>query len=236
MIELEDIQIFQGPFQLIKDLSIKFEPGQFWGIVGRNGVGKSTLLNVLAGISNEYQGKLLVDGLAFTGINHRHRAQKISYLFQQQEPCLPFLVEDAIRMGRFPWLTSKSEDLKLVESIIQQCKIQELRHRSIAKLSGGERKKIEIATCLVQQANHLLLDEPLNHLDVVYQKHIMQMFNEYSKNNSVVMVCHDLQAVKKYCSHVLMLLGKDCYLQGTSATILTAENLDKLFDDSSENH
>ena len=236
MIELAHTEIFQGHNLLINDLSVTFQPGQFWGIIGRNGVGKSTLLNVMAGMSNEYQGKILIDGHSLSSINHRQRAQNISYLFQQQEPCLAFLVEDAISMGRYPWLSSHSEDLELVKTVIQQCKIKHLQGRSITQLSGGERKKVEIATCLVQKAHHLLLDEPLNHLDVVYQQHIMNVFKAYSQQNTVIMVCHDLQAVQKYCSHVLMLLSNDCYLQGTSATILTAENLQRLFDDNSENH
>ncbi|MCB1581778.1 MAG: ABC transporter ATP-binding protein [Marinicella sp.] len=236
MIELIHTQVFQGHHLLVDDLSVTFQPGQFWGIIGRNGVGKSTLLNVMAGMSSECQGKVLIDGESLSTINHRQRAQKISYLFQQQEPCLPFLVDDAISMGRYPWLTTQSEDLELVETVVRQCKIDYLRGRSITQLSGGERKKVEIATCLVQKASHLLLDEPLNHLDVVYQEHIMKMFKAYSQQNTVIMVCHDLQAVQKYCSHVLMLLSNDCYLQGTSATILTAENLERLFDDNSENH
>lgn len=236
MIQLDNTQIYQGHNLLIKDLSISFEHNQFWGIVGRNGVGKSTLLNILSGLSNDFKGKIQVDGKLIESINHKQRAQKISYLFQQQEPCLPFLVEDAVSMGRFPWLSKRSDDQVLVDQVFNQCQINQLRNRSITALSGGERKKVEIATCLVQQAEHLLLDEPLNHLDVVYQQHIMEVFLNYSKNKSVIMVCHDLQAVKKYCSHVLLLLGKDCYLQGTSDTILSTKNLDRLFDDSSENH
>ena len=114
------------------------------------------------------------------------------------------------------------------------CQISHLANRSILKLSGGERRKVEIATCLAQQADHLLLDEPLNHLDVVYQHAIMQVFKHYSQQHSVVMVCHDLEVIKTYCTHVLMLLGKDCYLSGTSATILTENNLKRLFNDNSQ--
>ncbi|TDR23637.1 ABC transporter ATP-binding protein [Marinicella litoralis] len=234
MISLKKASIFQESAVLIRNLDVEFNPGEFWGIIGKNGVGKSTLLNVLAGMSNHYEGEIQIDGQPLNQINHRVRAQKISYLLQEQEPCLAFLVEEAIGMGRFPWLTTKSEDIDITGEVMNQCQINHLQGRSILKLSGGERRKVEIGTCLAQQSGHLLLDEPLNHLDVVYQKHIMQVFKQYSQRNAVIMVCHDIEAVKKYCSHVLMLLGNDCYLSGTSATILTETNLNKLFDDSSQ--
>ncbi len=234
MIELSNTSINQEGVTLIEGLDVQFKQGQFWGIIGKNGVGKSTLLHVLAGISSQYQGQIEVEGKLLSQMNHRVRAQKISYLLQEQEPCLAFLVEEAIGMGRFPWLSSKKEDEQITADVMNLCQINHLQGRSILKLSGGERRKVEIGTCLAQQSAHLLLDEPLNHLDVVYQKHIMQVFQNYSEKHAVVMVCHDIEAVKKYCSHVLMLLGNDCYLCGTSATILTKTNLNKLFDDSSQ--
>lgn len=236
MMKLKNASIFQEDKNLINALDIEFKAGEFWGIIGKNGVGKSTLLNVLAGMSNNYVGEILLNGEQLKQINHRVRAQRISYLLQEQEPCLAFLVEEAIGMGRFPWLSSKQDDKQITAEVMALCQINHLHGRSILKLSGGERRKVEIGTCLAQKSDHLLLDEPLNHLDVVYQKHIMQVFKKYSENRSVIMVCHDIQAVKQYCSHVLMLLGNDCYISGTSATILTKTNLKKLFDDTSQHN
>lgn len=234
MMKLKKASIFQEGIKLISELNVEFKKGEFWGIIGKNGVGKSTLLNVLAGMSNHYQGEIQLDGQPLKQINHRIRAQKISYLLQEQEPCLAFLVEEAIGMGRFPWLTSKQQDKQITTEVMALCKISHLKGRSILKLSGGERRKVEIGTCLAQKSDHLLLDEPLNHLDLVYQKHIMQLIKNYSIDHSVIMVCHDIEAVKKHCSHVLMLLGNDCYLSGTSATILTETNLNRLCNDSSQ--
>ena len=234
MMKLNKVSVFQGGKSLINELSVEFRPGEFWGIIGKNGAGKSTLLNVLAGLFSHYKGEIQIGGQPLNQVNHRTRAQKISYLLQEQEPCLAFLVEEAIGMGRFPWLTSKQQDAQITTDVMALCQINNLRGRSILKLSGGERRKVEIGTCLAQKSDWLLLDEPLNHLDVVYQKHIMQVFKKYSQIHSVIMVCHDIQAVKHYCSHVLMLLGNDCYLSGTSATILSKTNLNKLFDDSSQ--
>lgn len=231
MIELQQVSIFQNNRAVIEDINMSFNTGEFWGIIGRNGVGKSTLLEAIAGINNQHHGDIEVDQVNLRDMTPLMRAQKMSYLLQEQEPSLAFLVKDAIGMGRFPWLSSLDQDQQITEEVMRLCQLNDLQDRSILRLSGGERRKVEIATCLVQQAKYLLLDEPLNHLDVVYQHHIMQVFKDYSKQQGVLMVCHDIETVKNHCTHVLMLLGKDCYLSGTSATILSKTNLDQLFND-----
>ena len=115
--------------------------------------------------------------------------------------------------------------------IIIHLKISHLKDRSLLHLSGGERRKVELATCLAQKSPHLLLDEPLNHLDCVYQQFLLNLLEQQRKEQAVVMVCHDVNAIKTHCSHVLLLLAKDCYLAGESATILNDNNLHRLFDD-----
>ncbi len=231
MIELTDITLHQDGMPVLSGLSCQFASGEFWGIIGQNGVGKSTLLQAVAGLTQPSSGSIVIDSMPTKGLDPISRAQKISYLLQDQEPCLAFTVKDAVAMGRFPWQTSKSTDAAITEKAIISCKIKNLENRSILKLSGGERRKVEIATCLAQQASHLLLDEPLNHLDLVYRNHILNVFKETSQQQCVIMVCHDIEVVKKQCTHVLMLLGNDCYLAGTSATILNKQNLDRLFND-----
>ena len=236
MIELTQLILKQDGDAVFSQLDGVFKSGQFWGVVGQNGIGKSTLLQAMAGISNDYEGQIRVDGHNIRSMNPVQRAQKLSFLLQDQEPCLAFSVKDAVGMGRFPWLTQKQQDAAITQQALKTCRIEHLQHRSILKLSGGERRKVEIATCLAQQTDYLLLDEPLNHLDLVYRAHILEVFEQISQTQCVVMVCHDLEAVRKHCSHVLMLLANDCYLSGTSATILNDENLKQLFDDHSEHH
>jgi iron complex transport system ATP-binding protein len=236
MLKLQQVNLKQDHETVFSQLNCEFKTGQFWGVVGQNGVGKSTLLQAMAGINIDCDGQIEVDGCNMKTISPVQRAQKISYLLQDQEPCLAFSVQDAVGMGRFPWQTSKQQDSAITQEVMKTCRIEYLQHRSILKLSGGERRKVEIATCLAQQADYLLLDEPLNHLDLVYRAHILQVFKASSKSQCVVMVCHDLEAVQKHCSHVLMLLANNCYLSGTSATILNDDNLKRLFNEHSENH
>lgn len=236
MLKLKKLTLNQDGEAVFRNLNGEFKAGQFWGVVGQNGVGKSTLLQAMAGISNDYSGQIKLDNNNIRSLNPIQRAQKLSFLLQDQEPCLAFSVKDAVGMGRFPWLTHKHQDAAITQQALKTCRIEHLQHRSILKLSGGERRKVEIATCLAQQADYLLLDEPLNHLDLVYRAHILKVFKKISESQCVVMVCHDLEAVRSHCTHVLMLLANDCYLSGTSATILNDVNLKRLFDDHSENH
>jgi len=236
MLEIKQLYLKQDGNAVFRQLNNEFKASQFWAVVGQNGVGKSTLLQAMAGISNDFDGQIRVDDDNISSMNPIQRAQKLSFLLQDQEPCLAFSVKDAVGMGRFPWQTQKQQDALITQKALQTCRIEHLQHRSILKLSGGERRKVEIATCLAQQADYLLLDEPLNHLDLVYRAHILQVFKKISQTQCVVMVCHDLEAVRQHCSHVLMLLANDCYLSGTSATILNDDNLKRLFDDHSEHH
>ncbi|MGJ8662875.1 MAG: ABC transporter ATP-binding protein [Marinicella sp.] len=236
MLKLQNLSLMQEQKTVFRGLNCEFKTGQFWGIVGQNGVGKSTLLQTITGINTHYDGLITIDGDNTAHMSPTHRAQKLSYLLQDQEPCLAFSVKDAVGMGRFPWQSQRQIDQEITAQALHTCRINSLKNRSILKLSGGERRKVEIATCLAQQSEYLLLDEPLNHLDMVYRKHIIDVFKSISQDHCVIMVCHDLDVVKTHCTHVLMLMANDCYLAGTSATILNENNLERLFDDHSKHN
>ena len=233
MLVVENLSLYQEQIEILSGLNVAFKPGEFWAIIGANGVGKSTLLQTLAGIHPDYRGDIRIDDFRLRDLDPISRARRMGFLFQEQEASLAFSVREAVGMGRYPWRTNKRQDQSITSAALEQCRITHLAERSILKLSGGERRKVEIATCLAQQSRYLLLDEPLNHLDLVYRHHILKEFESLSQSHAVIMVCHDLEAVRSHCSHVLMLFGNDCYLSGTSATMLTAENKQRLFNESS---
>ncbi|WP_154224204.1 ABC transporter ATP-binding protein [Marinicella rhabdoformis] len=230
MIEIKNLDIQRNHQVLLQGLSVTFKSGQFWGVLGRNGLGKTTLLHAITGLLPATKKKIFIDDLPIEQLDIQARARKTSYLLQIQEPCLDFTVTQAISMGQFAWQTKKNDPEAVLE-LMDKLKISHLKDRSLLHLSGGERRKVELATCLAQKSPHLLLDEPLNHLDCVYQQFLMHLLKEQSKAQAVVMVCHDVNAIKTHCSHVLLLLAKDCYLAGESATILNDNNLQRLFDD-----
>ncbi len=234
MLCTEQLVLRQDDQTVINQLNCAFGPGEFWAIIGRNGAGKTTLLHALAGVQTIQSGTVAVDGQPLNQLDPLSRARKISLLLQEQEASLTVSVTEAVAMGRYPWPSTRQQDQQLTDEMIHRCGLETVRDKSILKLSGGERRKVEIATCLAQQSDYLLLDEPLNHLDLVHRRNIMQLFTEYSQDHAVIMVCHDIEVVKTHCSHVLMILENDCYLSGSSATMLTEHNLQKLFNDSNQ--
>lgn len=231
MLTAQHISVTLDNRRVLSDLSCAFSVGELWGIIGQNGAGKSTLLRCLSGLITPDVGQVMVDGENMHQLDPLSRAQKVAYLMQEQEPSLAFSVYQAVEMGRYPWPDDPDNRHHITEQMLQECRIENLQNRSILQLSGGERRKVEIATCLAQNSDYLLLDEPFNHLDVVYQRFLVRKLQAISRKKSVVMVCHDLDVVQKYCTHVLMLLGGDCYLSGDSATMLNNAHMDKLFDE-----
>ncbi len=230
MISIKQLDVIRDEKVLLQGLDVTFEKGQFWGILGRNGLGKTTLLHQMAGLLPSRNQSIHIDGMPLEAIDIQARARQISYLLQIQEPCLDCSVSQAIAMGQFAW-QAKHNEAEAVDELMTMLKISHLKDRSLLHLSGGERRKVELATCLAQKSPHLILDEPLNHLDCVYQQFLMRLLVKQSQHQSVVMVCHDVTAIQAHCTHVLLLLAKDCYLAGESATILNDKNLQRLFDD-----
>lgn len=232
MLLAKQVSVILDNRTVLRQLDCQFRVGEFWGIIGQNGAGKSTLLQCLAGLIRPEAGRVIVDGEDMHQLDPLSRAQKVAYLMQEQEPTLAFTVQQAVEMGRYPWPDNPENRQRITQQTLQECRIDGLRDRSILQLSGGERRKVEIATCLAQNSDYLLLDEPFNHLDVVYQRFLVKKLQALSHDKAVVMVCHDIDVVAKYCSHVLMLLADDCYLSGDSATMLNKANLEELFDES----
>lgn len=225
MIQTKNLTLSRSHKALVKDLNCQFESGQIWGIIGRNGTGKSTLLHTLSGLHPPSAGQIAIDGQDLNTLNPLDRARKLTLLLQEQEPAMACTVREAVQMGRFAWPELGTD----CEDILRRCQITDLAEQNILTLSGGERRKVEMATCMAQPSPYWLLDEPLNHLDVVYQKHAIKLISEHAEVGCVIMICHDLNVIKTLCTHVLMLYGEGCYQFDTSATMMNQHHLDQLF-------
>ena len=231
MISIKGLSINIKNKALIKQLNVELKNGEFWAIIGNNGKGKTTLLQTIAGFKPYYHGSIMVNGEELNSLKVLNKAQSIAFLPQMPEAGLNCTVEQSIAYGRYPWhkhkLDKKYED-EIIDNAIESMQINDIRKQSIQKISGGELRKVEIATILAQNSETILLDEPLNHLDMSFRYKLMSLLKQQSQKKTVIIVTHDIQYVQEYCTNVMLLLNNDQIITGTVRQVMTKANIDKM--------
>lgn len=217
-----------------RNASFEFRPGECWGILGVNGAGKTTLLHTLAGLRQPDTGEISLADTPLFKMSRRHIARQLGLMPQDTPDPFPANVLDTALIGRHPhlsrWQWESAEDVKRARRALAQVELVGMEQRSVTTLSGGERRRLALASLLVQTPAILLLDEPTNHLDLHHQHHLLQLLRQQAHDGaSIVMVLHDINHVVRYCDHVLLLFGNGETCQGPQTEILNAEVLSRLY-------
>lgn len=234
MLAVESLVLTRGSRTLLADLSFNVRPGECWLVLGENGSGKSTLLATLAGWHAPAAGRVLLDGRLLERVPRKARARQMAWLAQLDEQPFPQTVLERVLSGRFPhlglWQWESEADVMLAREQLARLDLAELAARDLATLSGGERRRVALATVLVQQPGLLLLDEPLSQLDVRHQQQALQVLQGcVAQGTAVVMVSHDPNHAVQIASHVLLLFGDGRYQAGPVDAVLTAAALAALY-------
>ena len=228
-----DVRI--GAVSVCRQLDLHIDTGQHWCILGRNGSGKTTLLHTLAGLYIPGSGTVKVRGKSLHNLPRRTLAKSIGILLQDHIDAFPASVMETVLIGRHPYLRPLQwegpEDVALARGALQDVGLEQMAGRNVATLSGGERRRLGIATLLVQDPGLLLLDEPTNHLDIHHQVRMLDLLAErsHSGDKAMLMVLHDLNLALRYCNHFLLLFGNGETLQGTADEVLTQAVLERLY-------
>jgi len=217
------------------DLNLNIEAGQVWGVLGRNGVGKTTLLHTLAGLREKKSGNIFLNKKNTTELSRKQIAQQLGLLLQHVEDPFPSSVIETVLTGRHPhisnWLWESKTDYQLATYALEQVEMQAMSDRLVNHLSGGERQRVAIATLITQNPNILLLDEPNSHLDLNYQINLLTTICNDAKENQriIFMSLHDINLAARFCDHMLFLLGDGKTLAGKTDELLTPSTLESLF-------
>lgn len=218
-----------------QDLNFSVRAGERWGVLGINGVGKTTLLHTLAGLRNPSSGSIQYNNKTIDDLTSRQRAQFRGVLFQDTSDPFPATVMESVLVGRHPfidyWQWESQQDIEIARYNIQQMELEDKTKQLVNTLSGGERQRVAIATLLSQQPRLFFLDEPTNHLDLKRQMQVMELFSQTvtDKGSASVMILHDLNIASRFCDKILMLFGEGKSMQGDCADMLSDENLNELY-------
>lgn len=210
MLHVRDLTFGHGARVLLRGLELTARPGEVVAVLGPNGAGKTTLLKVLAHLLPPRTGALLLDDEPLTGLTPPERARRVSYLPQQNEAA-PVTVFEAVLLGRVPhlgWQVGEA-DLVRVEEILIRLGLAPLAGRSCAALSGGELQKVLIGRALAQAPRLLLLDEPVNHLDLANQIDVLSLVRASTREQGLItlVVIHDLNLALRFADRFLLLDG-----------------------------
>ncbi|MBF0626988.1 MAG: ABC transporter ATP-binding protein [Magnetococcales bacterium] len=235
LLALRGVALAVGGRTFCRDLNGVVLPGECWGVLGPNGAGKSTLLHALAGLRPVDGGEILLEGVSLARLTRRSVARRVGILFQEQEYLFPATVLEMVLAGRYPhvpfWASEGAEDHALALEALRSVGLEALANRAVATLSGGERRRMEVATLLVQSPRLWLLDEPTNHLDLEHQFALLELLSARARQSqgALILVLHDINLAARYCNRFLFLFGSGETLMGTGETMLRAELLSRLF-------
>ncbi|PYY52296.1 hypothetical protein DEJ17_16220 [Curtobacterium sp. MCSS17_011] len=205
--------------------------GRMTGIVGPNGSGKSTLARCLAGVTPPDHGTVTLDDTDLRTLPRRSVARRLAFVEQQGHAEIDHRVLDVVRLGRLPYrsrLGALDEDAdEVCRAALAEVGMAGTDQRRWSGLSGGERQRVQVARALAQTPDVLVLDEPLNHLDVHHQFELLDLLSTGA--NTVVIVLHDLDLAARYCDHLVVLDGGGVAADGVPADVLDADVLDRVF-------
>jgi len=219
---------------VVKEIAFNGQSGQLIGLVGANGVGKSTLIRAIAGLVPVTAGRILWQGQPITSFSPPARAKAIAYMPQGQSIHWRISVRHLVALGRLPHLGALSRvlesDSAAIERAMDSADVLDLADRSATELSGGERSRVLLARALAVEAPVLLADEPTAALDPYHQLHTLELLRRLADTGTLVIaVLHDLSQAARACDRILLLKDGRLIADGPPRQTLTGESLAQAF-------
>lgn len=234
MIKITNIHKSYGNKPILSDLNIEFPEKQITSLIGPNGAGKSTLLMMMAHLSMPDRGEILLKQQNITEIKIAEYAKRVATLRQSPDFSLRMTVEELVSFGRFPYsqgaLTKK--DQQVIDDAIQFLNLEILRKSYLDEISGGQRQMAFLAMTIAQQTDVLLLDEPLNNLDMKHAVQIMQSLRRLcdEQGRTVILVIHDINFAANYSDYIVALKRGNLSFSGPTKQVMTEQQLGDLYE------
>lgn len=227
--DIRGLGVTLGGQRILGPLDLQVQRGSFLGILGPNGSGKTTLLRALTGGVGLSAGDILLEGRPLGQYRAGELARLVGVVPQQFSLDFSFTVEEMVAMGRYAQ-GAPAADREAVAAALEATGMTALAGRLITALSGGERQRALIAQTLAQRTPVLLLDEPLNNLDLNHQLEIMQLLSRlHGEGRTIIVVLHDLNMAAQYCGELVLLDRGRSAARGKPSDILDPKTILEVF-------
>lgn len=224
-----------GDGPVLKGIDFRLGAGDFVGVLGPNGCGKSTLIRAMSGVLRAEKGEVTLSGRPISAMPRREVARQIAVIPQDRAALFAFTVLEVVLMGRTPHIgrfeAVRPRDLEVAGWALERTDALHLKDRLITTLSGGERQRVVVARALAQEPRILLLDEPTSFLDLNHQVEIFDLLDELSREHGLTLLCasHDLNVTAEYCDRLVMLQAGRIVAEGTPEEIVTADHIREVY-------
>lgn len=233
-IEAQSVSSSYGDTTVLHDVTACFAQGGVTSLIGPNGAGKSTLLGVMSRLQQADSGRVLVDGVDVSENGGRELARRLAVLRQENAMSIRLTVRDLVGFGRFPHNGGRTapEDAKHVDYALSAMELQDLADRYLDELSGGQRQRAHIAMVLAQDTEYVLLDEPLNNLDLRHATSIMRLLRRTAaeRGKTIVLVIHDINIAAAYSDRIIAMKEGRIIADGSPAEIMCTDVLREVYD------
>jgi len=223
-----------GDAPRIRNCSFEVPKGSITAILGPNGAGKTTLLHLALGWLHPATGRISLFGTDLHALTPRLRGKTQSLLPQKEPTGFEYTVLEYVLLGRAPHLKPLAapgeRDIRIATNALSQTTILPLEYQSISRLSGGETQLLLLARSLTQEPKLLLLDEPMNHLDLKHRKEILELLLDWrAEGKTAVLTTHDPETAALLADRLILIFPGGGMISGTLAELFTGEHLSELY-------
>ncbi len=230
LLQCAQLELRQPDGFVLGPLSLQLKAGKLYGLLGANGAGKSTLMQLLAGLKQPDRGEITLMQQPLSAYTATARAKRLAFLSQQQTPT-EMTVRQLLYLGLLPhkalWQRNNQSDHDAINRVLMATGLSQQADFVLGRLSGGEQQRAHLARVLVQQAQLLLLDEPVNHLDIRYQHQLLATLRR--SGLCVLASFHDINLAATYCDELILLQQGQLIAAGAPEQVLQPALLQQVF-------
>ncbi len=234
MIQVQALSKFYGKKKVVEDVTVSIQRGKITSFIGPNGAGKSTLLSMVSRLLDADSGEVLIDQSNIKKMKSSDFSKIVSILKQSNYMNVRLTIRELVAFGRFPYSKGRltAEDEKMVDQAIEYMALKDMEDRYLDELSGGQKQRAFIAMVIAQDTEYILLDEPLNNLDMKHSVQIMKILRRLvdELGKTVVIVLHDINFASVYSDRIVALKDGKVVKDGPTNEIIQSKALKEIYD------